>query len=218
MIEIRITSPHNMDSDELIALADYLKNIAVKPKKIENTEGSPNEKIDYAIVLPIEESEIISKGTPDQSEADSSASGIDSAGFPWDARIHSRTKTLGSGGRWKYQRGVSRKLIEEVETELKPAPLAEEGKVFTGTEQAPSIFGKSKLIPPVPPVSVPDSMGFPQFMEEATNLANTGQIDFRRIIEIVQSNGLPNIASVSIRPDMIPQLLKQIHAEIAGAA
>lgn len=50
---------------------------------------------------------------------------LDSAGMPWDARIHASTKTKVKDGTWKKMRGVDEDLVAEVEAELAAAPEPE---------------------------------------------------------------------------------------------
>lgn len=57
------------------------------------------------------------------------ACGLDSAGFPWDERIHSSSKNFTADGSWRKKRGVSDALVAEVEGQLRqlmqiPAPVA----------------------------------------------------------------------------------------------
>ena len=83
---------------------------------------------------------------------------IDSAGMPWDARIHASTKTKVNAGTWKYRQKVDKALVAQVEAEhkssgttgidltLAAAVSPIEGAVATVTAQpAPATF--AELIP-----------------------------------------------------------------------
>lgn len=57
-----------------------------------------------------------------------SHSEVDSAGLPWDARIHQKAKSKKKDGTWKLQKGIDMKLVEAVIAELtakKPAAAAQ---------------------------------------------------------------------------------------------
>ena len=63
---------------------------------------------------------------------------VDVTGTPWDARIHSGTKSKNSDGTWRKMRGVSDAKFNAVMAELKgakPAPVVEQK-----SEPAPSVF------------------------------------------------------------------------------
>ncbi len=51
---------------------------------------------------------------------------VDSAGFPWDGRIHARTKTKIADGTWKKKRGIDDATVQAVQAECagNPAPTA----------------------------------------------------------------------------------------------
>lgn len=45
---------------------------------------------------------------------------VDSAGMPWDARIHAQNKAKKADGTWKSGRGVDPELLKQVEAEIRP--------------------------------------------------------------------------------------------------
>lgn len=55
----------------------------------------------------------------DDDEGDEGAPQLDSAGLPWDERIHSSKRTVNDDGRWKKRRGVSEQEMARVEAELR---------------------------------------------------------------------------------------------------
>lgn len=49
----------------------------------------------------------------------------DARGFPWDERIHAKTKAVNKDGTWRYRRNLAADEIEKIEAELKsPTPVA----------------------------------------------------------------------------------------------
>ncbi len=66
---------------------------------------------------------------------------LDSAGYPWDARIHASTKTTTADGKWKYKRGVDATIKAAIEAELKgdmPAYDAIPAQGVEGVETMPA--------------------------------------------------------------------------------
>jgi len=79
-----------------------------------------------------------------------SGADVDSAGVPWDSRIHSGSqKTLAKSGQWKKKRYVSPEVVEKVEAELLAARPALAGQTATPSAAPP------------PPPPVPGTEGAP---------------------------------------------------------
>lgn len=72
---------------------------------------------------------------------------VDSAGLPWDERIHASSKAIIADGTWRRKRGVDDALVVEVEGELRALmAITSEQSV----SHAPEVPAAPK--PPVPPV------------------------------------------------------------------
>jgi hypothetical protein len=236
MIEIRITDPHLMDAVVLLRTAEYLTGLAQKQDypvlkdpygPVETSEPEPEAPpvaapcppsmppapLPPCTTLPPSPIPAVSptfpaaKGTggviidipPTEINTE-----VDARGMPWDARIHSRTKSKTAAGNWKAQRGIAPSLVKQIETESGINPTEPVKKPEDVFKQAQAIEEAENP--------------FPKFMSDVTALANTGKIGFRRVIELVQSCGVPNIASVSARPDLIPEIMAKIQDDMAGAA
>ena len=156
------------------------------------------------------------------------ASVLDVAGLPWDARIHSRTKSKTSDGKWRYQRGVHDHVITQVEAELKlntgtpiiPETLEAPAYKLPPTPAPAAVAPPPPYVPPAPVAPLIDIMApkadFPTFMSKVTSLNQTGKIDRERVVLIIQQFGIPNIPSVATRPDLIPAIMKAID-DVVGA-
>lgn len=99
------------------------------------------------------------------------AGALDSRGFPWDERIHSKTGSgggaLNKDGTWRGKRGVSNDLVKTVETELRAAGYGQAsiGEALPATPEAyaaaaappPPTVVPAQVVPPVvaPPVVAP---------------------------------------------------------------
>ncbi len=72
-------------------------------------------------------------------QATSTTGEVDSAGLPWDERIHSSSKEKVKGDTWKYKRGVDKNLVAQIEGAYRAAgysdPRAAAGAAVGGTVQ-----------------------------------------------------------------------------------
>ena len=112
--------------------------------------------------------------TPDDSDDDNgpvniAAPALDSAGLPWDERIHAKSKTTKSDGTWKRGRGVTDEQAAAVESELRArsaSPIPAQSAPFVppaAPVQPPSNFQPQPPVqnPVVPPVNTPVPQPFP---------------------------------------------------------
>lgn len=120
----------------------------------------------------------------------------DTAGLPYDARIHSSSRTMTKGdGKWKYKRGVEDGEIAQVETELRR---------LMGLE-APV---RSAIVPamtmPVPVPQASDGVTFSQFSVEVMDAVSAGRVTHAQVAAVCVAHGLPAFPSLMTRPDYIP--------------
>lgn len=141
---------------------------------------------------------------------------IDCNGLPWDARIHSRTKSKTVDGAWKLQRGVDMKTVGEVTKELEsvmaiPAPIPSGGSL--------PIHGSGTIIPsvPLPPITQPSpdpieppKETFTTLMNKITELVTAGKLNQATVVKACQSAGIPSLPLAATRPDLIPQIMANI--------
>lgn len=62
---------------------------------------------------------------------------LDSAGLPWDERIHAGTKRQNADGSWTLKKGVDKELVAQVIEELKGAPATTTAPTTPVTSAAP---------------------------------------------------------------------------------
>lgn len=72
---------------------------------------------------------------------------LDSAGIPWDSRIHSSSKGQNKDGTWRGRKGVDKGLVERVTAELKATMNATPATPAT----APTLAAPPAAAPPSPP-------------------------------------------------------------------
>ena len=77
---------------------------------------------------------------------------VDANGFPWDERIHAKSKGKNSDGTWRMKRGVAEATVQAVQSELRStaAPL-----VPVPLTAAPMPPATLPPIPGMPPVGLP---------------------------------------------------------------
>jgi len=108
---------------------------------------------------------------------------VDSAGMPWDERIHASTKTFVQNGTWKMKRGVDATVVASVTAEL------------MGNEPTlPTPSNETIVTPPVAPITdapVPPPVAAPD--------------PFRSLIADITKAGLA--------PDYVQQVIRENGAE-----
>lgn len=138
----------------------------------------------------------------------------DRAGMPWDKRIHSRTKSQTSDGKWRYQRGIDDAAIAVVEAEIKQAMGAAPNPALATIPPA-EIPAPTPIVPPIPAPIPHVEFDFPYFMDRVGHLVHTKIITQAEVNEVLISFGVPNIPSLPTVPDAITKVCNRIN-EIAA--
>ena len=195
MAEIRVTVDPT-DTNALRAASDLLLKIAGEPVKevIVNKPpamGATNEVI------------IDPPPPPDPVAADwpRPVNGVmvDSAGLPWDARIHNgNKKCTARAGTWMYRRGGDKDAIPGVEAELRAA-------MATPVTPAAAPVATEPPPPPPEPVAVAP-MSFPEFIQYAGTFDDKYRTQ-EGLNELCTKVGLPSIGLLASQPHKIPELI-----------
>jgi len=82
---------------------------------------------------------------------------LDSAGRPWDARIHTIKKTQTANGQWKIKRGTDKDLVASVLADYDITPIPAPVEQLTDTIPAP-VEQLTDTIPPITPPITPESV------------------------------------------------------------
>lgn len=158
----------------------------------------------------------------DQSGAPS-FNATDSAGLPWDERIHAATRTTKADGTWKRKKGVSAEAAAPIEAELRgnvptaaPTPPAMPIPLPSAPQPLPTAPVSAPSMPPIgmPPMpanTAPqpaqdsgETLNFGQFMAKLTGIMGSGQADVAFLQSVASSLGLAAITDLASKPDMIP--------------
>jgi len=186
-------------SDLLIGLAKDARGNEPLPQRLELREDDPVDMEGIAKVL-----------TDDAPEPE--APKFDTDGLPWDERIHAATKTTTQDGRWKKKRGVDAELVMAVESELRnsegcePLGVDEDDRYKTLVEDRAAAVTPPPPPPPPPPAS---DMTFAELIKGITE----NQINPDTVLKAIQSVGLANAGELFARPDLIPQVARELGLE-----
>lgn len=153
---------------------------------------------------------------------------VDSRGLPWDARIHSRTRSKNKKGHWKPARHVNSKQIRRIETDLQkytiPAKEPQPTEIFKNTPThitsvAPPPPPIDAAIPP-PPVDMPPAQtntiddSFIVLMGKITHLLDTKKLSREKLIRLIKRYGIESLPDIDGHPQLIAQVSAGLDAEM----
>ena len=149
---------------------------------------------------------------------------LDADGLPWDARIHSETRSKVVAGTWKYKRGVDPRLVEQVEAELRgvmglPAPAPAESAAeadISSVDGTTAPTSAPSLTPPAPTAT--GAVTFPQLMLKISKAVSEGRTTQVAVIETVKGCGIESLPLLAQRPDLVPTVDAAIDALLIGVA
>lgn len=146
---------------------------------------------------------------------------LDSAGLPWDERIHSSSKNTVADGTWRRKRGVDEALVASVEVELRAllgnAPAAGAGAPMV--ESAPIAPVPPQVTPaaPVPAASGPTTFkGLTDWLLSLTKTGKLSPTDVTLAIQGLGAEGVAMLPHLSQRPDLIPELVAKLAAKVGA--
>lgn len=123
---------------------------ATAPATVEIAQGSG---ISVAAIPPVISSSAIGASIAATLE-------YDSAGMPWDARIHQKQKSRKKDGTWKLQKGIDQNLVQSVVAALAglrqtPSAVQQTSSFVSGQPSSASVAVLTSPPPPPPPANVP---------------------------------------------------------------
>jgi len=134
----------------------------------------------------------------------------DSAGLPWDERIHAATKTTKADGTWKRRKGVSADEAAPIEAELRGA--AQPAPMPMPAAEAPPV----PVIPPMPVaqpeptapvVPMVETLTFTEFMARLGPIMSAGKADMAYLQAVAAEMGLSSITDLNAKPELIGQAI-----------
>jgi hypothetical protein len=239
MLKLSLDDPQSMSSKTLSLVAKFIDEMAAnrvleeehlrelfKPKDGEDNPFAEQLAADKRQAVAaygvdahvVEDAEIINFPEPDATNVFAppvvpQPYGIerDSAGNPWDGRIHASSRALVADGTWRMKRGVADDLVAQVMGELAqtvaaPTPLA-------GVPMPPLPFAPEPSAVPPPPVTQsipasPISSGptFIEFVKMVTAAHAAKTTTQEQINAACNAVGIPSMPMLMQRPELIPQV------------
>nr|MBA4203225.1 hypothetical protein [Ralstonia sp.] len=146
---------------------------------------------------------------------------LDSAGLPWDGRIHASTKTKNkTDGTWRAKRDLDLALKAGVEAELRQV-LALNASAAPVAAPAAAPAAPPAMTPvavpiaaPAAPAAVAPVASFGDLMERLTPLMMTGQVKTDQVSQVLAAHGLSGIGQLALAPNLVPV----VAAELLGAS
>jgi hypothetical protein len=141
---------------------------------------------------------------------------LDVRGLPWDARIHSRTKSKLANGEWKVARNTDPALVTQVENELKAlamVPNDNTAPIITSVPTPPPAVNNATV--PTPPQ--PGALTLPDFMRKVSELITAGRLPQNEFIAILNAQGLASTTDIMPNQDKLPAINAAVDAFINGA-
>jgi hypothetical protein len=162
---------------------------------------------------------------------------LDRDGLPWDTRIHAASKTKIAAGTWKLKKGMSEQaaFVDGVKAELRrtmaipaapaaaapaPAPLPPAAPQPPAPPPAVAPLPPAAPIPPTPPVppaapvAAGDPVDFAGFMQWVAGLIHQGRWTHDHTTATLQRHQLPGAVALASRPDLIPQVVRDIKTQL----
>ena len=106
---------------------------------------------------------------------------LDSAGLPWDERIHAGTKRQNADGSWTLKKGVDKELVAQVIEELKGAPVTTTAPATPAAPAKPGAPVKPGT-PAAAPVKPSADGGTVNAAKAANTLVNDYGVDYDDIV------------------------------------
>lgn len=149
---------------------------------------------------------------------------LDTAGIPWDERIHSSTKGTNKDGTWSRRRNTPDATYDAVMTELKggviPKPPIMSDTILVPPPPPPAPPAPSAenetVVPPPPATSTQAPVSFPLLMVKITKAQTAGKIDAAKVTEFLGMFGLAVVKELaSAGADTIAAVNALVDAHVA---
>jgi len=155
----------------------------------------------------------------------------DSAGLPWDARIHSKSadgvKGKNKDGTWRQRRNLADGVKEAVEAELRGLVALNAGAApVTGgiAPDAAAAFharvaaqaAAAPAAPPAPPVAPSSVNPLGPLLMKIAPLFASGKVTPQQADAIAQKHGLANLTQLALTPNLVPAVEADIDALAAA--
>ncbi len=141
---------------------------------------------------------------------------LDTAGLPWDGRIHASSKAKNTDGTWRSKRNVDDAIVNSVTAELRRTMALPNGPQLVPPAPPPPPIAQS-----VPPVAATDEQknlrkDYVDLIGRASAAQGAGRISLEQINKCLTAIGVDSMPSLGHRLDLVPTAASLIDGIIAG--
>lgn len=159
---------------------------------------------------------------------------VDSAGMPYDGRIHQKAKGKKKDNTWKLIKGIDENIVKAVVAELAarkgavapvslpasgntvPVPPVSNGAAPSGVPAPPAGASSPVPVPPAPAVGSVGASAYRALIDKITDLTRNQKITAAKVMELCQRHGAPNLMQLNSMPDLVPLVDKDVDAAVLG--
>lgn len=147
---------------------------------------------------------------------------VDSAGLPWDSRIHSESKAKVADGTWRKRRGADPAIVAQVENELRQLmsiPTVSAAQALLASPFIKSIVIPTQATAPIPAAPAPIPAQYTDYISmigRASAAIQVGKITPADTNAIVNKHGVAALPLLANRLDLVPAIAAEIDALIAS--
>jgi hypothetical protein len=135
---------------------------------------------------------------------------LDSEGYPWDARIHAKTKSKIGNGTWRLVPKVDKALVASVRAEYKPSASSNE----QAPPPPPSTEGTEQAPPPPPSTeNTTGQMTAQDVIVKISGLVQQGKLQVNQVTSLLNENGIPSLPKLAEFPDKIETINNGIDSQ-----
>lgn len=131
----------------------------------------------------------------------------DSAGYPWDERIHPSSRERVKGGTWKLKRGIDKGVVALVQAELRQGMRVDTPPPPAAPEAVATIAPPPPAAPAAP---APGGLDFAGMLQRVTGAVTAGTMTPEAVTSVVNKHGVQNIMALAARPDLWAAVLTEL--------
>ncbi len=157
----------------------------------------------------------------------SPSSEVDSAGMPWDARIHTANKSTVKAGTWKYKPKTDKALIAQIEqdyrdqgfgtpatAEPEPQQAAPAATVMPGVQ--PTAPAQAQVTQAVAQAPTESGVTFPMIVTQITMGISGNKFTAADVSDLLSKYGLSSSGELSVREDLLQPFWNDLEALANG--
>lgn len=213
MMQITVT-PESLSAEQRSYVADFIRDF---PATGADEDAEPLTTI-QSFTVPEDDDRTAEEAFANVTEFPTEqTSTLDKAGLPWDARIHTSSRTTNADGTWRRKRGVDAATVTAIETELR-AVMAAPAPVPTTTVAVPPPppVAAPVPVPPTPPAT-PSPTTYIDLITRASELIMASELTQAQLDAALLAVGVPSLSLLANRLDLAASVMETINQMAATA-